>query len=354
MRATIGFHKRGDLRMTRKHKLWALMPSLPKELMVATVRQFEDAGLEGVWSPQLYGSPFVPLAAAAAVSERLKLGTGVALAFVRSPLETASSALDLDMISGGRCVLGIGPSIKWWNEEWYGVRYGKPLAHLREVIAAVRLIIAKGHSGELGRIDGEYVKLNLERFKLLAPPLRTEIPVYIPAVFEKTCEMAGEIADGLPGHPIWNARWVREQVAPHVAAGLARAGRARKDFDLNLFLFVAVNEDKRQAIEDARETIAFYGQMAQYERYYDYIGFGSEARALQAAGARQDRAAMLAATSDAMVESIALVGSPDEVRRRLSEMTDIADSFTLSIPFYGLAPDKSAYYAQRIAEVFYG
>jgi probable F420-dependent oxidoreductase len=354
MRATIGFHKRGDLRMTRKHKLWALMPALPKDLLVASVRQYEDAGLEGVWSPQLYGAPFVPLAAAAAVSDRLKLGTGVALAFVRSPLETASCALDLDMISGGRAVLGIGPSIKWWNEDWYGVRYGKPLAHLREVIGAVRQIIAKGHTGELGRIDGEYVKLDLERFKLLAPPLRTAIPIYIPAVFEKTCEMAGEIADGLPGHPIWNAKWVRDKVAPHLANGLARSGRARKNFDLNLFLFVAVNEDKRQAIEDARETIAFYGQMAQYEAYYEYIGFGSEARALQAAGARQDHAAMMAACSDEMVESIVLTGTPDEVRRRLDAMADIADSFTLSIPFYGLAPDKAAYYTQRIAEVFYG
>jgi alkanesulfonate monooxygenase SsuD/methylene tetrahydromethanopterin reductase-like flavin-dependent oxidoreductase (luciferase family) len=82
--------------------------------------------------------------------------------------------------------------------------------------------------------------------------------------------------------------------------------------------------------------------MAQYEPYYEYIGFGAEARALQAAGARQDHAALMAACSDAMVESIVLAGTPDEVRRRLDAMADIADSFTLSIPFYGLAPDKAA------------
>lgn len=340
--------------MTDKYRLWALLPPLPKEMLVPMVQQYEAAGLEGVWAAQLYGAPFVPLAAAAVVSDKLKLGTGVALGFVRSPLETASCALDLDMISGGRCVLGIGPSIKWWNEDWYGVTYGKPLAHLREVISTVRTIIARGHTGELGKIDGEYCKLDLSRFKTLAPPVRTEIPIYIPAVFEKSCQMAGEIADGLPGHPIWNEQWIREQVAPNLKIGLDRAGRNRKDFDLNLFLFVAPNENKREAIEDARQTIAFYGQMAQYERYYEAIGFGKEARALQEAGARQDHAAMMAACSDEMVESIVLAGPPDELRARLKRLAQIADSFTLSIPFYGMAPDKAAYYTQRIAEVFYG
>lgn len=339
--------------MARKHRLWALVPALPKDMLNAAVRQYEAAGLEGIWTPQLYGSPFVPLAAAAMASERLKLGSGVALAFVRSPLETASSVLDLDLISGGRAVLGIGPSIRWWNEDWYGVRYGKPLAHLREVVAAVRTIIEHGHTGTLGRLDGEYVKLDLQRFHTLAPPARTRVPVYLPAVFEKTCEMAGELADGLPGHPIWNARWVRERVVPHLATGLQRSGRARSAIDLNLFLFVAINEDRRQAIEDARETIAFYGQMAQYERYYEYIGFGDEARALQRAAAAGDQAALRAACSDAMVEAIALVGPPDEVRRRVDELAGIADSFTLAIPFYGMAPDKTAWYTQRIAEVFY-
>ena len=340
--------------MPGKYKLWALIPPLPKNLLADALQQYEAAGLEGVWAPQLYGAPFVTLAAAAALSERLKLGSGVALAFARSPLETASCALDLDLISGGRTVLGIGPSIKWWNEDWYGVTYGKPLAHLRETISIVRKIIAEGHSGEMGRIDGDYWHLDLTRFKTLTPPLRTQIPIYIPAVYEKTCQLAGEIADGLPGHPIWTERWICDRVVPNLENGLSLSGRSRKNFDLNLWLFVAPNENKREAIEDARSTIAFYGQLEQYERYFEAIGFGNEARALAAAGARNDTAAMHAACSDAMVEAIALVGTPDEVRQRLARLAKVADSFTLTIPFYCLSNEKALYYTQRVAEVCYG
>lgn len=339
--------------MSNKHKLWTLLPPLPKPVLTAAVAQFETAGLEGVWSPQLYSAPFVPLAAAASVSERLKLGTGVALAFTRSPLETACCAMDLDLISEGRAVLGLGPSIKWWNEDWYGVEYGKPLAHLREAVSVIRTIIEKGHTGQLGRIDGEYYKLNLEHFKTLTPPVRTHIPLYLPAVFEKTIQMAGELADGLPGHPIWTQKWVSEQVEKNLKIGLDRSGRSRSDFDLQVWLFCAPNENKQEAIEDARETIAFYGQMEQYERYYDYIGFGHEARAMQEAAERHDTKGLLAACSDEMVDAIALCGPPDELRRRLEELGKVADSFTLAVPFYGLSEEKMAYYNERIGETFF-
>jgi len=340
--------------MSKKHKLWALLPPMPKPMLTGAVAQFESAGLEGVWSPQLYSAPFVPLAAAASVSDRLKLGTGVALAFTRSPLETACCALDLDLISEGRVVLGIGPSIKWWNEDWYGVEYGKPLRHLREAVRVIRTIIEKGHTGEIGRIDGEYYKLNLEHFKTLTPPVRTHIPLYLPAVFEKTIQMAGELADGLPGHPIWAAKWVTEQVEKNLKIGLEKSGRKRSDVDLQLWLFCAPNEDKREAIEDARHTIAWYGQMEQYERYYEYIGFGKEARALQEAGKGGDTAAMLAACTDEMVDAIALAGPPAELRKRLDALGEIADSFTLAVPFYGLSPEKTAHYSAQIASTFYG
>lgn len=339
--------------MNNDKKIWAVLPAMPKTMLVDAVNGYEAAGLEGVWAVQLYGSPFGPLSAAAVSSERLKLGTGVALAFTRSPLETACSALELDRISGGRCVLGIGPSIKHWNENWYGVEYGKPLSHLRETIEIVREIIAKGHTGTLGKIETEYYKLDYERFALPLDPVRTEIPVYLPAVYEKTTQMAGEIAQGLLGHPIWCEKWVSEQVARNLDVGLTRAGRDRSDFDLNLFLYAAPNEDKAEAIRDARATVAFYGQMAQYERYYEYVGFGDEARAMQRAAEINDEAALAAACTDEMVVTIAMAGTPDELRSRLGRLGKFANSFTISPPLFGLTPEKTAYYAKQIADIFY-
>src|SRR5208337_2050967 len=198
--------------MKDKRRYWGIVTPMPAAGLTHFVREAERMGLEGLWAPQLFGPPFIGLAAAAMASERLKLGTGVALAFTRSPLETALSALDLDTISSGRAVLGIGTSVRWWNEDWHGVTYGKPLAHLREVVRVVRDIIARAHSGELGRIEGEYHKLNLRLFKTLTPPVRNHIPIYIPALFESAVRMAGEIADGLAGHPIWSARWLADEV----------------------------------------------------------------------------------------------------------------------------------------------
>jgi alkanesulfonate monooxygenase SsuD/methylene tetrahydromethanopterin reductase-like flavin-dependent oxidoreductase (luciferase family) len=188
----------------KKAEMWAQLPPLPRADFIAMTQRYESAGIKGVWTSQTFGAPFGVLSAAAAVSERLALGTGIALAFVRSPLETACNIMDLDRISDGRAVLGLGSSAQSLTEGAFGMPYGKPLAHMGEVVLMVRQIIATGHTGELGILEGTYHKLDLLNFRTLAPPVRTKIPIYLPAVFQKACEMAGELADGLLGHPLWN------------------------------------------------------------------------------------------------------------------------------------------------------
>src|SRR5262245_48517604 len=136
-----------------KRKFWGLVPPMPAAMLTEVCKQTEALGLEGLWVPQLWSPPFRALGAAAVSATRMKLGSGVALAFVRRPLETACAALYLDLISGCRAVLCIGPSVQSWNESWYGVHYGKPIPHLREAVKVIRTIIARGHTGELGRIE---------------------------------------------------------------------------------------------------------------------------------------------------------------------------------------------------------
>ena len=339
--------------MSKKHRYWSVIAPMPAAMLTAAAQQCEALGLEGVWAPQLWSPGFIPLATAAAVTSRVKLGTGVVHAFSRSPLETACSALDLDMISGGRCVLGIGPTIRWWNEQWHGVEYGKPIPHLREAVEVIRMIIRKGHTGQLGKWEGRYYKLDLDRFKPLMPPVRDDIPIYIPAVYETACRLAGEVADGLPGHPIWCEQWILEHTAPAVAQGLRKAGRDRASFDLNIWLFVTLGSDKKECIEDTRASVAFYASVAQYEKYFTACGFGTEARAICKAAQAKDQAGMLRACPDKMVEHFALVGSIDAVQARLERIGTVADSFTLSGPYYGLPPEKMFEYNQRIAAAFY-
>lgn len=333
-------------------KIWAQLPPLPQKALVSLVEGYEAAGIEGLWASQTFGSPFLPLSAAAAVSENLKLGTGIALAFARSPLETALNAMDLDRISGGRAVLGLGSSAKSLNDA-FGVEYGKPIEHMREVIGLIRTIIAGAHTGELGILEGKYHTLDLRHFRTFEAPVRTEIPIYLPAVFEKAVQTAGELTDGLLAHPLWADAWIHNQLESNLKIGLDKAGRDRSDVNVNLQIFVAINDDKQEAINDCRQNIAWYSQSPQYLRYFEAIGFGKEAAGIQEAFARDDFEAMYAACSDQMVEAIALVGSKDEVLKRFASRTVAADSATPVIPHYGLSEDKTVYYTQQIADAFY-
>ena len=304
--------------MTDRKAVWAQIVPMPGADLSALAQSYEAAGVEGVWAPQIFGAPFTTLAAVAPATQRIKLGTGIALAFVRSPLETACSAIDLDLISNGRVVLGLGSSAQSQIEGSFGSAYGKPLAHMREIVGMIRAIVARGHTGELTELAGDYHRLDLSHFRLLHKPVRSDIPIVLPAVFQKACAQAAEIADGLLGHPLWNDAWIEREVAAQIKAGLDRARRARKDFSLNISIFTAISEDRREAIEDCRGTVAYYSQSPQYLRYFEEIGFGRQASAIQAAFAQGDMAGMAAACSDEMVESIAVVGTVDEVRSRVA------------------------------------
>lgn len=336
-------------------KYWAMVQPMPAEALQRVVREAEDSGLEGIWVPQLFSPPFPAMAAAAMASQSLKIGSGVALAFTRSPVETALNALDVDVISGGRAVLGIGTSTRDLNEGLHGVIYGKPVAHLREVVRIVRDVIEKAHTGELGVYEGAYHRVDLRRFRSSGTPVRKSIPIYLPALFESTIRLAAEVADGLMGHPVWTAGWVKNQMTGILNQGLAAAGRKREDFHVNLYVYVAIAKYRRQAIDDARGTVAFYSSIAQYEKYYAAHGFGDAARAVVAAASRNDPRGMLAATPDEMVDTFVVAGTPDEARARVEELGRYADSITLLPPGTGdsLRADRIAEYRDAIAATFY-
>ena len=334
-------------------RMWAQLPVLPAQELVPLVQRWEADGIEGVWVPQIFGLPQVTLAAAAAVTRRIKLGSGIALAFTRSPLETACSVIDLDHISNGRAVLGLGSSAQSQIEGSFGMPYGKPLAHMREVVSQVRAVIEKGHTGELQLLEGEFTTLDLSRFRLTGPALRSAIPIYLPAIFEKACAQAGEIADGLLGHPLWTTQWIHEKVETHLRKGLEKAGKKRSDFDLNLMIFTVINDDLEEAINDARANIAFYTQSRQYLRYFEAIGFGEKALAIQKAFSQQDFAAMSQACPDEMVRAITILGSAEEVEAQVLDRARFADSITPVVPQFGIEDSKAAIYRDRIADLFF-
>jgi alkanesulfonate monooxygenase SsuD/methylene tetrahydromethanopterin reductase-like flavin-dependent oxidoreductase (luciferase family) len=267
-------------------------------------------------------------------------------------LETALNALDLDRLSGGRMVLGLGTGVRDWNERSYGNVYGRPVAHLREIVTLVRAIIEQGHTGKLGEFNGTYHKLDLRGFNTGRKPVRNAIPIWVPALFENTVTLAAEVADGLLGHPVWSLRWIAEQ-ATRLGHALQGRGRKREQFHVNLWNYAAIAKDRKQALDDMRGTVAFYASIAQYRKYYEAHGFGAQADAVIDAAARKDTAAMLKAVPDEMVTTFAIAGTPDEARERVEKMWGDADSMTLSPPQYFVPPARMNEYRNAIVDTLY-
>lgn len=335
-----------------KRNYWEIVGAMPAAELTQLMRRFEDMGLYGVWVPQLHAPPFPTMGAIAMASSRLKIGSGIAFAFTRSALETALMAIDIDRLSGGRTVLGLGTSVRTFNERTHGVTYGKPVEHLREVVESVRAIIERGNSGQLGVLEGEYHKLDLRGFNIGRKPVRPSIPIYVPALFKKTVIVAAQTADGLLGHPVWSLQAIEER-GQMLNSALTAAGRSRSDFHVNIWNYAAVASDRKQAIDDMRGTVAFYSSIAQYEKYYAAHGFGAEAHAVVEAAARNDTAAMLKAVPDEMVTTFAIAGTPDEARERVAKIWPHADSMTLSPPQYFVPGDRLAAYREAIVNTFY-
>lgn len=329
---------------------WAVLPVLPANELTSTAQLYESLGFEGVYATQVYGPPFVPLAAASTVTSTLKLGTGIAIAATRSPMETAMAALDLDRISEGRLVLGLGSSISSWTSGIFGTPDIKPLTHLRDTVAAIRHIEAGAHKG-LEPYEGAYFKADFGAMIQMAPPYRERIPILVAAMREKIVRMGAEIADGIIGHAMWSIDWTVNQMAPIFLEELARHGRKREDVTVSIWPWLAINDDRAQAIEDARGSIAYYASAAQYESFFEAHGFLEEARACQAGiEANHDIGSFRHHIPDEMVEAFVTVGSMEEVAEKLEPLWGVADQLCPAPPLWDLAPEKVQQYAEAIGQ----
>src|SRR5688572_6084463 len=195
-------------------------------------KRAEAAGIDCVWAPELFRASFTQATWMAAKTERMDVATGIAWAFTRSPFIFALSALDVDELSGGRFRLGLGAGVRRLNETWHGVEYGRPAPHLRETIEAVRLIMSQAHRGEPIRYEGEYHDIDIKGWIRPHPPAREGgPPIYAAAVREGMARMAGDVADGLVGHPMCSLRWLDDVLIANFEQGLSRSGRERSDLD---------------------------------------------------------------------------------------------------------------------------
>lgn len=315
-------------------------------------RGADEAGIDCVWAPELFRSSVTQAAHLASITDRVGIGTGIAWAFTRSPFILAISALDVDEFSGGRFRLGLGAGVKRLNETWHGVDYGRPAPHLRETIEATRLIMSQAHRGEPIRFEGDYHDIDVKGWVRPHPAPRESVPIYAAAVQQGMARMAGDVADGLIGHPMCSLRWLDEVLVTNFEQGLSRSGRQRSDLDFLPTVSCAIDDDEEAAYDAARKTICFYATVRTYAPLWEMHGFGDAAAAVGEAFRAGDLAAMPGHVPNEMVDAYTAAGPVDKVRERVEAVAERADGLFLTPPSYFLSPDEIATYQRRIVEAF--
>jgi probable F420-dependent oxidoreductase len=312
----------------------------------------EAAGIDCVWTPELFRSSVTQATWLAAKTEKVGIATGIAWAFTRSAFILAVTALDIDEMSGGRFRLGLGAGVKRLNETWHGVEYGKPAPHLRETVEATRQIMEQASTGEPIRFEGDYLDIEIKGWVRPHKAVRERIPIYTAAMQEGMCRMAGDVADGLIGHPMCPPRWIDEVVVPSFEKGLGRSGRKRSDLDFLPTVCCAIDDDEARAMEAGRRTIAFYATVRTYKPLWEMHGFADAAAEAGDAFRRGDLEAVPKAIPDEMVDAYTASGPLDKVRARVEEAASRGDGLWLTPATYFIPPEQIGEYQQKIVEAF--
>lgn len=301
----------------------------PAELAEAA-RLAEEAGFASVWATEFYDrSATVALAAMALTTSKIELGSAIAYAFGRTPLVLAAEARDLDELSGGRVTLGLGTGTRRMQQDWHGLDGEHPAGRMEELVPLLRRLW-RLHEGSIEH-DGRFYRLHVKPTAPPRPPLRTDTPIYMAGVNARMIESAGAVADGLVGHPLFTPEYVREVVRPALARGAERARRGEQP-PIAGYLTCSVGSDRDIARQDAAAIIAFNSTVKTYRATHAVSGFEREAEAIRAAWSAGDFAGMVAAVSDEMIDSIALAGTPEEVRARFTDRWDGVYERTLLWP----------------------
>lgn len=306
--------------------------------IAAAARKAEALGFDGVTMPEAGHDPFLPLAIAAEHTERVALGTNVAIAFPRSPMVTAQLAWDLQQLSGGRFRLGLGTQVRGHVERRYASSWtGPPGPRLREYVGCVQAMFDTFQTGAAPAFEGEEFRFTLMNpFFNPGPIDHPHVPIHLAAVNPYMARLAGELCDGLRLHPIATFRYTREVVLPAVAAGTDVGGRRRGEVEVigAPFLAVAAGDEALEAARAAlKQAIAFYSSTRTYHAVLDHHGWtdvGLELHQMSKDGRWKELPTRI---SDEMLDEWAIVTTPDALAATLVERcADMFSTVMLDLP----------------------
>jgi probable F420-dependent oxidoreductase len=298
-------------------KIDAVTLGSPLTRVAAEVARAEGEGYDAWLTGETAHDPLLTCTLAAEHSRRVQVGTAIAVAFPRSPMHVAYAGHDLQALSEGRFVLGLGSQVKAHVEKRFSSTWSRPAARMREFVLALRTIWDAWERGERLRYEGEIYRHTLMTpFFAPAPHGLGPPPVWLAAVGPRMTEVAGEVADGLLCHGFTTDRYLTEVTLPTLEQGARHAGKRRGDLEVSLPVFVVTGDDEQEWAEveaGVRAQIAFYGSTPAYRSVLDLHGWGRLHERLHELSRAGDWDAMTAAVDDEVLHTFAVVAEPHEV-----------------------------------------
>ena len=308
-----------------------MFPAGELSQIAARAREVEEAGFGALWFTEVGRTAYLSCASAALATERIGIGTAIAVAFPRSPMVTAAVAWELADATDGRFTLGLGTQVKAHIERRYSSPYAPPGPRLREYVQSVKAIFRAFRGEENLSFAGDHYQFDLLTPEWTPGPIEVaDPPVYVSAVLPWMTRMAGEVCDGIHIHPFHSPEYVSEIQRPQVEEGTARAGRELADVTFVIPVMTAVGDTEEEIVatrEHARTRIAFYGSTRTYSPIFEHHGFEGLSAKLHQAQRERDIAAMTAMVTDYVLDHYVVTADWDELGPALvTRYRDIAPS----------------------------
>ncbi|MGZ4699645.1 MAG: LLM class F420-dependent oxidoreductase [Ilumatobacteraceae bacterium] len=314
---------------------------------ISSAKETEAAGYDGAWTSETAHDPFLPLLLAAEHTERLELGTSIAVAFARNPMTLAHTGWDLQAFSKGRFILGLGSQIKPHITKRFSMEWSHPAPRMREMILAIRAIWHTWQTGAPLAFRGEFYTHTLMT-PFFTPSAADLAEFGVPKIFlagvgELMTEVAGEVCDGFICHGFTTERYLREVTLPALRRGRAKAGKTMEEFEIvgPSFVVTGNNEAEMAAAESGtRQQIAFYGSTPAYKgvlELHGWNGLHEELNALSKKGAWVEMGNLI---TDEILNTFAVVGEPEQIAPELlRRYGDVVQRVSFYAP-YKSDPDR--------------
>ncbi|AMN46366.1 hypothetical protein ACG33_04440 [Steroidobacter denitrificans] len=303
------------------------------------VRETEHLGYDALVAAEIPIDPYLPLVIASQVPARLTLATGIAVALARSPVSTAYTAWELQRMSQGRFMLGLGSQVKGHIVRRFSMPWSSPAQRMREYIKLVKACWHTWQTGAPLDFQGECYRVNLMPPAMCLPPQsHPDIPVQLAAVGEHMLGVAGEVCEGVRLHSFCSRKYIEQIALPSLRAGFARSGRSEEEWERfevaggGMVVTGADADEVQRGVLEVRKRLAFYASTPAYRIQMEIEGFGEQAEKLTWMSKEGRWNEMLEVFTEEMAHRYAAIGTYDAIVERIRERFDLVSAVQFSIP----------------------